>query len=102
VFQVALSCLPYIQSVLNPVIYVAMSKKIRQAIMSTRCLRCLLGCCSRRLQEKRSPTHELLTASTNVHSVAGVGGGGGGANLKTSMADSATLRSYGASELTDV
>ncbi|KAK7100006.1 hypothetical protein V1264_023020 [Littorina saxatilis] len=84
------SCLPYIQSVINPIIYVLMSKKIREAILSTPCVRCFLVCCSKTRHVKHSPTHELLTATNHSVAVAG---------MKTSMD---TMRSYGASELTDV
>ncbi|KAK7474238.1 hypothetical protein BaRGS_00034530 [Batillaria attramentaria] len=82
------SCLPYVQSVINPVIYVLMSKKIRDSICAVPCVRVLLSCCTRH-HAKHSPTHELL--ATN-HSVAVTG-------MKTSLE---TMRSYGASELTDV
>ncbi|XP_076462073.1 allatostatin-A receptor-like [Babylonia areolata] len=91
---VMFACLPYIQSVINPVIYVLMSKKIRDSICTTPCVRCLLArscrCCARGPHVKQSTTHELLTATNQ--SVAGTG-------MKTSLE---TMRSYGASELTDV
>ncbi|KAL8576567.1 hypothetical protein ACOMHN_003125 [Nucella lapillus] len=92
--RVTFACLPYIQSVINPVIYVLMSKKIRESICTTPCVRCFLTrscrCCARASHVKQSTTHELLTATNN--SVAGTG-------MKTSLE---TMRSYGASELTDV
>ena len=88
--QVMISCLPYIQSVINPVIYVLMSKKIRDSVCSTPLARCLRSCCSSRQHVKHSPTHELLTATNHSAAVTG---------MKTSLE---TMRSYGASELTDV
>lgn len=87
--SVMFACLPYVQSFINPVIYVLMSKKIRDSICSLPCVRVLLTCCTRR-HAKHSPTHELL--ATNHDSVAVTG-------MKTSLE---TMRSYGASELTDV
>lgn len=86
--QVMFSCLPYIQSCINPVIYVLMSKKIRESVCSVPCVSAVASLCTRR-DVKHSPTHELI--ATN-HSAVVTG-------MKTSLE---TVRSYGASEFTDV
>ncbi|PVD22855.1 hypothetical protein C0Q70_16114 [Pomacea canaliculata] len=86
--SVMFSCLPYIQSCINPVIYVLMSKKIRESVCSVPCVSAVASLCTRR-DVKHSPTHELI--ATN-HSAVVTG-------MKTSLE---TVRSYGASEFTDV
>ncbi|KAL8603524.1 hypothetical protein ACOMHN_052753 [Nucella lapillus] len=114
------SCLPYLQSVINPVIYVLMSRNLRRSILASPCLRCFRHCCCRccsvlRLGRKRHvTTHELLMGAAKHGGVAatgagngsggkgsgsGSGSGGGGAEMKTALE---TMPSYGASEFTEV
>ncbi|CAG5131987.1 unnamed protein product, partial [Candidula unifasciata] len=54
-----ISCLPYFQSCINPLIYFMMSKNIRQSIRHIVCSHATCKRCSRR-QLPESPTHELI------------------------------------------
>lgn len=57
--QLVVSCLPYFQSCINPLIYVMMSKNIRESIRHIVCSNDSCKCCSRR-ELPESPSHELL------------------------------------------
>ena len=100
--QVMLSCLPYIHSLINPIVYVLMSKKIRQAILTIApCLRCALAsrCCPGQPHVKRgSPTHELLRVTHFPNNITGARTG----TVKSSTVDTSVRSYYGASELTEV
>ncbi|XP_071119523.1 QRFP-like peptide receptor [Haliotis cracherodii] len=89
---ILLTCLPYVQSCLNPFIYVLMSKSIRKTIMTSLPFRlrryCLCYCCQYRTSG--SPVNEMVLTN---HSATGQTG------LKTSVE---TFRSYGANEPTDL
>ncbi|XP_041359905.1 cholecystokinin receptor-like [Gigantopelta aegis] len=85
---IALGCLPYIQSCLNPLIYVLMSKAIRKRIYNA----LSRYCCLCNVLSRSSGRHVNEFVLTN-HSATGQ------TNIKTTLD---TYRSYGANEVTDV
>ncbi|GFS01946.1 orphan G-protein coupled receptor 23 [Elysia marginata] len=59
--------LPYVQSSINPIIYVFMSRNIRSSIQHAACLLCACKSCRNRHRVDESPSHELLpTKHTQV------------------------------------
>ncbi|CAG5129115.1 unnamed protein product, partial [Candidula unifasciata] len=57
--QLVISCLPYLQSCINPIIYVLMSKNIRTSIRKIACSRCPCKCFAEN-QWTESISHELI------------------------------------------
>ncbi|GFN95163.1 cholecystokinin receptor [Plakobranchus ocellatus] len=60
VFERIFNILPFVQSCINPIIYVFMSRNIRTSIQHLACVVCACKSCRKNRPVEESPSHELL------------------------------------------